>query len=71
LSNDREHEEATRPDDIEEQRRILARERHRKPLDFGSADDFQLAQALRQLQGLPVQLSKRATATAPLAQHAR
>ena len=71
LSNDREHEEATRPDDIEEQRRILARERHRKPLDFGSADDFQLAQALRQLQGLPVQLSKRATTTAPLAQHAR
>jgi carboxyl-terminal processing protease len=75
LSNDRAPEEATRKDKIEEmseeQMRILARERHRKPLDFGSEDDFQLAQALRQLQGLPVQLSKRATVAAPLAQHAR
>jgi len=75
LSNDRMigqmSEEATHQDDIEEQMRILAQARHRKPLDFGSADDFQLAQALRQLQGLPVQLSKRATAAAPLAQHGR
>jgi len=70
LSNDRDHEEATRHDDIREQMRILAEARRRKPLDFGSADDFQLAQALRQLQGLPVQLSKRATAAAPLAQQA-
>jgi carboxyl-terminal processing protease len=71
LSNDRDGEQATHHDDIAEQMRILARLRHRKPLDFGSADDFQLAQALRQLQGLPVQLSKRATAAAPLAQHTR
>ena len=70
LSNDRDHEEATRHDDIQEQMRILAEARRRKPLDFGSADDFQLAQALRQLQGLPVQLSKRAAAAAPLAQQA-
>ena len=75
LSNDRMagqmREEATRHDDIQEQMRILAAARQHKPLDFGSADDFQLAQALRQLQGLPVQLSKRATAAAaPLAQQA-
>jgi len=83
LSNDRMNgqmrEEATGHDDIQEQMRILAAARQRKPLDFGSGDDFQLAQALRQLQGLPVQLSKRVaersagntTAATPLAQHAR
>jgi len=73
LSNDRDREEATRKDDIEEQMRILAAERHRKPLEFGSATDFQLAQALRHLQGLPVQLSKRAGSgdtPGPLAQQA-
>jgi len=69
LANDRSAETATHADDINEQMRILAQARHRKPLDFGSSDDFQLAQALRQLQGLPVQLSKRAGAAAPLAQH--
>jgi carboxyl-terminal processing protease len=70
---DRDREEATRKDDIEEQMRILAAERHRKPLEFGSATDFQLAQALRHLQGLPVQLSKRAGSgdtPGPLAQQA-
>jgi len=79
LSNDRMNgqmgEQATDHDDIQEQMRILAAARQHKPLDFGSADDFQLAQALRQLQGLPVQLSKRSaarsTAATPLAQHAR
>jgi len=72
LSNDRSHEEATRNDDIEEQMRILAAEKHRKPLDFGSTDDFQLAQALHHLQGQPVQLSQHAQAAAAnLAQHAR
>jgi carboxyl-terminal processing protease len=73
LSNDKEHEEATRKENIGEQMRILAAERHRKPPEFGSATDFQLAQALRHLQGLPVQLSKRsgnAEAATPLAQHA-
>jgi carboxyl-terminal processing protease len=68
LQNDRDREEATRNDDIEEQMRILAAERKRKPVEYGSADDFQLAQALRHLEGLPVQLSKRAQATPPLAQ---
>ena len=63
LSNDRDKEVATRQDDIEEQMRLLAEARLRKPLDYGSADDFQLAQALRHLKGEPVQLSKRAGAT--------
>ena len=72
LSNDREQEAATRQEDIEEQMRLWAAARERKPLDYGSADDFQLAQALRHLKGEKVQLSKRAGATdTTLAQHAR
>ena len=69
LSNDRNGEAATDRGDLAEQMRILALERTRKPLEFGSSDDFQLGQALRQLQGLPVQLSKRAAHVAPLAKH--
>jgi carboxyl-terminal processing protease len=70
LKNDtsRAPEDTTNHDDIEEQMRILAAGRSRKPLDFGSADDFQLTQALHHLQGLPVQLSKRGAPPAPLAQ---
>jgi carboxyl-terminal processing protease len=63
LSNDRDKEanrqKAVR-DEIEEERRIIEQERRRKPVEFGSADDFQLAQALNQLKGLPVKLSKTA-----------
>jgi carboxyl-terminal processing protease len=70
LSNDREsaQEASTSKDDIEEQMRILARERRRKPLEFGSDADFQLAQALRHLQGLPLQLARHGAEAAPLAQ---
>jgi len=67
LANDRDAEDATGYGDLKEQMRILALERTRKPLEFGSADDFQLGQALRHLQGAPVQLSKRAGHPAPLA----
>jgi carboxyl-terminal processing protease len=72
LKNDtsRAAEEATNHDDIEEQMRILAAARAHKPLEFGSADDFQLTQALHHLQGLPVQLSKRAATPPSLAQQA-
>jgi carboxyl-terminal processing protease len=70
LSNDRDKEEATRTDDIEEQMRLLAEARLRKPVDYGSSGDFQLAQALRHLKGEKVQLSRRAGG-ATLAQHAR
>ena len=59
LSNDRDKEEAKSANDaLEEQMRVVAAERRRKPLEFGSADDFQLQQALNHLKGLPVQLSK-------------
>jgi carboxyl-terminal processing protease len=73
LSNDRDHEEAMRQENITAQMRTLAAERHRKPPEFGSATDFQLAQALRQLQGLPMQLAKhaeKADGAATLAQQA-
>jgi carboxyl-terminal processing protease len=61
LSNDRDKEEIkARLEELEEQQRISALEKRRKPLEFGGADDFQLAQALNHLKGLPVQLSKTA-----------
>lgn len=58
LSNGAGLEVATREDDIEEQMRLLNEARQRKPLDYGSADDFQLAQALRHLKGETVVLSR-------------
>ena len=63
LTNGAGAEVATREDDIEEQMRLLNAARQRKPLDYGSADDFQLAQALRHLKGQPVVLSGRANGT--------
>ncbi|HYD96428.1 MAG TPA: S41 family peptidase, partial [Noviherbaspirillum sp.] len=59
LSNDRDKEEAKQKiDELEEAQRIAALEKKRKPLEFGSKDDFQLAQALNHLKGLPVKTSK-------------
>ena len=59
LSNDRDEEAAaSRNDEMEEQMRILAQERKRGPLEYGSSADFQLQQALNHLKGKPVQLSK-------------
>jgi carboxyl-terminal processing protease len=49
-----------RRDLLEEEQRALALAKTRKPLDFGAADDFQLAQAIRHFKGLPVQLSHNA-----------
>ena len=58
--NDKAAIEAAKPafDEADEARRAAALEKKRKPLEFGSKEDFQLAQALNQLKGLPVQLSK-------------
>ncbi|HEX8613345.1 MAG TPA: S41 family peptidase [Telluria sp.] len=72
LSNDRDKESAASTrEQLDAQRRLLALERKRKPLEYGSADDFQLAQALNHLKGLPVQLAKATKADAtPLAQTA-
>ncbi|MYM23027.1 PDZ domain-containing protein [Duganella sp. FT135W] len=62
LSNDREQEgEKIKRDELEEQLRIVALEKKRKPLDYGSGEDFQLQQALNHLKGLPVQTAKPAT----------
>lgn len=61
LINDKDKDaETARPpvDELEEEQRIAALEKKRKPLEFGSKDDFQLAQALNHLKGLPVTLSK-------------
>jgi carboxyl-terminal processing protease len=63
LSNDRSAEgAANQHDELEDQLRLVALEKNRKPLEYGSADDFQLAQAINHLKGLPVQLAKTATA---------
>jgi len=62
LVNDREQEgEKTKRDELEEQLRIVALEKKRKPLEYGSGEDFQLQQALNHLKGLPVQTAKPAT----------
>jgi carboxyl-terminal processing protease len=62
LVNDKEAEGAKgKRDELEEQLRIVALEKKRKPLEYGSGDDFQLQQALNHLKGLPVQLAKQGT----------
>src|SRR5471032_893145 len=59
LSNDRSQEGAkSNRDELEDQLRVVAMEKNRKPLEYGSGDDFQLAQALNHLKGLPVQVAK-------------
>jgi len=61
LSNDKDKDAegaAAKVDELEEEQRLIALAKKRKPLEFGSADDFQLAQALNQLKGKPVQLSQ-------------
>eukprot|EP01030_Chromulinospumella_sphaerica_P009408 gene9408-9218_t len=59
LANDRDQEGArARREEPEEQLRLVAQEKKRKPLEYGSDDDFQLKQALNHLKGLPVQMAK-------------
>ncbi len=48
----------SRRDEFEEEQRASALARSRKPLEFGAADDFQLAQAINHFKGLPVKLAK-------------
>ncbi len=55
---DKKAETGTKRDELEEEQRLIALEQKRKPLEYGSKEDFQLAQALNHLKGLPVQLSK-------------
>jgi carboxyl-terminal processing protease len=63
LSNDRDKEAgngANIVDELEEAKRLAALEKKRKPLEYGSKEDFQLTQALAHLKGQPVQTSKSA-----------
>lgn len=62
LSNDKEAETVkskAKVDELEEEQRLVALAKKSKPLEYGSKDDFQLAQALNHLKGLPVKLSPR------------
>ena len=43
---------------LEAQQRAIAQMKDRKPLDYGSKDDFQLAQAINHFKGQPVQLAQ-------------
>ena len=43
---------------LDAQQRAIAQLKDRKPLDYGSKDDFQLAQAINHFKGRPVQLAK-------------
>ncbi|HEX8886679.1 MAG TPA: S41 family peptidase [Noviherbaspirillum sp.] len=60
LSNDKDKEAEVRNkvDELEEEQRLAALDKKRKPLEFGGKDDFQLTQALNHLKGLPVQVAK-------------
>jgi carboxyl-terminal processing protease len=60
LSNDKDKTAANAPtyDELEEEQRLAALEKKRKPIELGGKDDFQLVQALNQLKGSPVQLAK-------------
>ncbi|AZP11683.1 S41 family peptidase [Undibacterium parvum] len=59
LSNDKEAEQAKlKVDELEEEQRLFALAKKSKPLEYGSKDDFQLAQALNHLKGLPVKTTK-------------
>ena len=59
LTNDKEKEQS-RPkiDELEEEQRLIALAKKSKPLEYGSAEDYQLAQALNHLKGLPVKVTK-------------
>jgi len=61
LTNDKDANEISSKSaglDQQEEEKLIAREKQRKPLMFGEADDFQLKQALNHLKGLPVQAAK-------------
>ena len=77
LLNDLEHHDlertrqgaSERRDDVEDELRAAAMARKRTRPEYGSADDFQLRQALKHLKGLPLQLSRQAGSAAPALAH--
>jgi len=64
LNSDDGQPEAAKPtmgevhDQLEQEKRLIAGAKTRKRLEYGSADDFQLQQALNHFKGLPVKLAK-------------
>ena len=62
LNNDKDPEaNVTKPNDEAKAKADAAKleaAKDRKPIEFGSADDYQLKQALNKLKGLPVQVAK-------------
>ena len=59
LNNDTDAKAGTeKRDEAEDEKRAIELEKTLKPLEYGSATDFQLMQALNHLKGLPVQLAK-------------
>ncbi len=62
LAGDEQETRPVRNDELEEEQRLLALAKKQKPVEFGSKEDFQLAQALNHFKGLPVQLAKADTA---------
>ncbi len=59
LSNDKDSKAGTvKRDEADDEKRALEIEKTLKPLEYGSATDFQLMQALNELKGLPVQVVK-------------
>jgi carboxyl-terminal processing protease len=67
LANDRERETAGLSETALAARLAAAAKQQRKSPEYGSAEDFQLQQALRQLKGQTVQVAGAATHTAALA----
>jgi len=51
-------------EDVEDDLRAASMARKRTRLEYGSADDFQLRQALKHVKGLPLQLSRQAGSAA-------
>lgn len=63
LSNDKDKDSSadkakSKVDEFEEEMRLAAQEKKRKPVEYGSKDDFQLAQALNFLKDKKVQTAK-------------
>ena len=59
LSNDTDAKAGTdKRDEAADEKHALEIEKNLKPLEYGSATDFQLMQALNSLKGLPVQIVK-------------
>ncbi|NGZ87549.1 S41 family peptidase [Duganella aceris] len=65
LGNDKDPEDdaakkalAAQRDQLEDDQRLLALAKKAKPVEFGTKEDFQLAQAINHFKGLPVKLSK-------------